>query len=129
MSDVSRKPSLARVDEDQIRLVVEAFYGRAREDEMLGPVFRRHVADWPAHFAKLADFWSSVLNVTGRYHGSPMQVHAGLDELSPEHFDRWLALFEETLADTVDPDTAKAFGVRARAMADAHRKVLFRDPL
>ena len=125
MNSVTDRPPFARVDEDDIRLVVEVFYSRAREDDFLGPVFFRHVRDWPAHFAKLADFWSSVLNVTGRYEGSPMRVHADLGELTPAHFDRWLALFEETLADTVDPHTAQAFLVRAKAMAEAHRKVLF----
>jgi hemoglobin len=119
------QPPGARVSEDDIDLVVEVFYSRAREDEVLGPIFLRHVDDWPAHFAKLKSFWSSVLNLTGRYDGSPMQVHANLGELEPGHFDRWLALFEETLGDTVDPRTAREFLTRARAMADAHRRFLF----
>jgi len=126
MESTPPDPPFARVGEDDIDLVVEVFYSRAREDEVLGPVFLRHVGDWPAHFAKLKAFWSSVLNLTGRYDGSPMQAHAALGELTPEHFERWLALFEETLADTVDPRTAREFTVRARAMADAHRRYLFR---
>ena len=119
-------PPFARVSEDDISLVVETFYSRAREDEMLGPVFMRHVEDWPAHFERLKAFWSSVLNLTGRYDGMPMRVHAGIGELTPAHFDRWLALFAETLADTVDPRSAQEFLVRARNMADAHKRFLFR---
>ncbi len=125
MADTSKRPPFARVDEDEIRLVVEVFYSRAREDDLLGPVFLRHVEDWPSHFAKLSDFWSSVLNLSGRYDGSPMQAHAALGELQPRHFARWLELFDEALADTVDPRTAQAFSLRARAMAEAHHKFLF----
>lgn len=126
MSTVSAEPPFARVSEDDIALVVETFYSRAREDVVLGPVFARHVDDWPLHFERLKAFWSSVLNMTGRYDGMPMRVHAAIGELTPEHFSRWLELFAETLADTVDPRTAQEFLVRARNMADAHRRFLFR---
>lgn len=119
-------PPFARVSEDDIALVVETFYSRAREDEVLGPVFMRNVEDWPAHFERLKAFWSSVLNLTGRYDGMPMRVHAGIGELTSAHFDRWLALFAETLADTVDPRTAREFLVRARNMVDAHKRFLFK---
>ncbi len=119
-------PPFARVSEDDISLVVETFYSRAREDAVLGPVFTRNVEDWPAHFERLKAFWSSVLNLTGRYDGMPMRVHAGIGELTPAHFDRWMALFAETLADTVDPNSAHEFLLRARNMADAHKRFLFR---
>lgn len=125
MSASPLPPPFARVSEDDIDLVVEVFYSRAREDDLLGPVFMRHVDDWPAHFAKLKAFWSSVLNLSGRYDGSPMQAHADLGELLPAHFERWLELFAESLADTVDPRTAQEFIVRARSMAEAHRRFLF----
>ncbi|MDF1793030.1 MAG: group III truncated hemoglobin [Thalassobaculaceae bacterium] len=126
MNGTSLEPPFARVSEDDIARVVEAFYNRARDDAVLGPVFSRHVADWPAHFERLKAFWSSVLNLTGRYDGMPMRTHAEIGELTPAHFDRWLELFAETLAETVDPRTAREFLVRARSMADAHRRFLFR---
>ena len=34
--------------------------------------------------------------------------------------------FAETLADTVDPRAAQEFLIRARNMADAHKRFLFR---
>ncbi len=125
MESPTAAPPFARVSEDDIDRVVEAFYRQAREDAILGPVFMRHVADWPAHFAKLKAFWSSVLNMTGRYDGMPMRAHAALGELRPEHFDRWLTLFERVLLETVDNRTAAEFRVRARSMAEAHRRFLF----
>jgi len=66
------------VTEEMIRTLVAAFYARVRVHPVLGPIFARAIADeqWPAHEAKLADFWSSVLLMTGRFKGSPMAAHA-----------------------------------------------------
>src|SRR6185437_7027464 len=45
------------------------------------------------HLQTMCDFWSSVLLMTGRYHGQPMRKHAPLP-IGGVHFDRWLELFE-----------------------------------
>ena len=42
-----------------------AFYGAARGDEVLGPLFER-VDDWEAHIVRICAFWSSVTLMTGR---------------------------------------------------------------
>ena len=76
-----------------IERFLRAFYGAARTDALLGPAFEG-VADWEAHIATIARFWSSVALMTGGYHGQPMQAHAHL-KLTPAHFARWLALFQE----------------------------------
>ena len=76
-----------------IEAFLRAFYGAARVDPLLGPAFDG-VADWEAHIATIARFWSSVALMTGGYHGQPMQAHAHL-KLTPAHFARWLALFQE----------------------------------
>ncbi|MGG5811527.1 group III truncated hemoglobin [Falsiroseomonas sp. CW058] len=82
------------LDEVSIEAFLRAFYGAAREDEVLGPAFAG-VADWEGHIANLKSFWSSVALMTGGYHGQPMQAHRAL-ALTPAHFARWLALFERT---------------------------------
>ncbi|HXT78388.1 MAG TPA: group III truncated hemoglobin [Acetobacteraceae bacterium] len=74
--------------------LVRTFYGAARLDPLIGPIFDR-VKDWEAHIAQITAFWSSVALMTGRYHGQPMAAHMPLP-LEPPHFVRWLALFEET---------------------------------
>ncbi|MDE1148671.1 MAG: group III truncated hemoglobin [Azospirillaceae bacterium] len=88
------------VTEDAIAALVAAFYDRARADALLGPVFLAVVGTaeeaWVRHRARISDFWSSVLLSTGRYEGRPMVVHAGLPEIGPDHFRRWLTLFGET---------------------------------
>ncbi|MGC8469450.1 MAG: hypothetical protein ACP5NI_06035, partial [Acetobacteraceae bacterium] len=48
------------IDEALIERMVRAFYGGAREDALLGPIFAAHLGDWEAHIERLCRFWSSV---------------------------------------------------------------------
>lgn len=106
------------INEAEISQLVRTFYVRAREDEQIGPIFNRAVADWDHHIAQISDFWSSMLLKTGRYEGRPMRPHLMLG-LKPEHFDRWLKLFEATATELFTPDVAAAFIIRARRIADS----------
>ena len=106
------------INEDMIRKLVHRFYERAREDELIGPVFTSHVQDWDAHLARLCDFWSSVTLMSGRYHGQPMLAHASLP-IEPQHFDRWLQLFAQTARETCPEAAAKYFIERACRIADS----------
>lgn len=103
------------LDDAMVTAVVERFYGRARQDEVIGPVFNRVIpdADWPAHLKTIADFWSSMLLGSGRYYGRPMPKHIAIPELSDMHFVRWLALFRETVEELCPPDVAALFVERA----------------
>ena len=92
------------VTEAMIHDLVHAFYGKIRKDPALGPVFARVIGgDWDPHLAKMCDFWSSVLLMTGRFHGSPMVAHTRVEGIRPTHFARWLHLWRETAAE-VCPD-------------------------
>jgi hemoglobin len=104
------------IDEDMIRTLVHAFYGRIRTDPVLGPVFAARITDWPPHLERMCAFWSSVVLMTGRYHGRPMQAHAPLP-VGGVHFDRWLALFEATAATQCPPAAARLFIEKARMIA------------
>ncbi|CCD88897.1 conserved protein of unknown function [Bradyrhizobium sp. ORS 285] len=106
------------LDDAAIRRLVETFYGRAREDELIGPIFNHTVEDWDEHIGKISDFWSSMFLKTGRYSGAPMRPHLVL-ELRGPHFDRWLQLFEATAKDLFAPELGKLFIVRARRIADS----------
>jgi len=106
------------LDETSIRQMVQAFYGRAREDELIGPIFNRTVEDWDEHIGRISDFWSSMFLKTGRYTGAPMRPHLSLP-LQGAHFDRWLQLFEATAKDLFAPELAELFIIRARRIADS----------
>lgn len=106
------------IDEDMIRRLVHAFYARVRADEMLGPVFAARIADWQPHLERMCAFWSSVVLMTGRYHGRPMPAHAPLP-VSGAHFDRWLALFAATASEVCPPPAAALFVERSKAIAQS----------
>jgi len=89
-------PSADLCTEDEIVQLVYGFYDRVRKDEVLGPVFTRHVKDWDTHLPKMVDFWSSALRGTARFRGAPMPKHAALPGLTIELFQRWLLLFGQT---------------------------------
>lgn len=105
------------ISEAMIAELVATFYGRVRQDELLGPVFAV-VRNWDEHLAKLRDFWSSVVLTTGRYHGQPMRAHLPLS-LIGGHFDRWLDLFEQTAREVCPPAAAAHFIDKARRIADS----------
>lgn len=84
---------------EDIRLLVDTFYGRARLDELVGPVFNDTIEDrWPEHLAKLYNFWQTVLLGEHTYYGNPFMPHSKLP-VDKSHFDRWLQLFHATLSD------------------------------
>lgn len=119
------------VSEAEIDGTVALFYGRAREDRLLGPVFRNAIPDpeWSAHLAKIAAFWRKVLRRQPGYEGNPMRAHVALGVLERRHFDRWLALFEAAARETCRPEAAEVFVERARLIAASllHGLEFFRD--
>ena len=103
----------AGVDEAMIERVVHAFYARVRQDPKLGPIFEAAIDDWDEHLAKLCDFWSSVLLMTGRFKGSPMAAHARLPGIQAAHFGHWLELFHATVRQLCPPQAAALFVERS----------------
>ncbi len=106
------------IDEAMIERLVRTFYGRARYDALLGPIFESTVRDWEAHIAQVHAFWSSVALMSGRYHGQPMVAHLPLPIDTP-HFDRWLEIFAKTAREVCPPSAAAHFLERAYRIADS----------
>ncbi len=76
-------------------VLVRNFYLALQVDPELGPVFARHVADWPRHYETLTDFWSLQTGGPPVYRGRLLQAHAPLG-LRSESFDRWLAQWRQS---------------------------------
>lgn len=104
------------IDEAMIETLVDGFYAKVREDDLLAPVFAQKITDWGPHLEQMYAFWSSVMLHSGRYHGRPMPKHVALP-VTRRHFQRWLALFAETAKETCPPAAAAAFIDRAEAIA------------
>ncbi|CAN5373899.1 group III truncated hemoglobin [soil metagenome] len=111
-------PSADLCTEEEIVQLVYGFYDAVRRDEVLGPVFNRHVGNWDAHLPTMVDFWSSALRGTARFRGSPMVKHAALPGLSIALFQRWLGLFRQTTGAL--PNTALAEQANDLAQRIAH---------
>jgi hemoglobin len=106
------------IDEPMIARLVDGFYDRVRVDPLIGPVFNDRIEDWGPHLAQMRLFWSSVALMSGVYHGRPMPKHLPLP-IDARHFDRWLALFEQTARDLCPPAAADHFIERARRIAES----------
>ena len=106
------------IDEAMIESLVRQFYDRVREDALIGPIFAARITDWEPHLARMCAFWSSVALMTGRYHGQPMPVHLRLP-IDARHFDRWIALFEQTAREVCPPPAAAHFIERAHRIAES----------
>jgi hemoglobin len=106
------------IDDTMIETLVRRFYEKVRADTLLGPIFEARILDWEPHLKRMFDYWSSVALMTGRYHGTPMVKHLPLP-IDTEHFDRWLALFEQTAREVCPTKAADHFIDRARRIAES----------
>lgn len=112
--------------EQQLVELVRHFYGKVRQDDLLGPVFNGAIADWPAHLEKLSAFWSSVMMTTGRYKGQPMVAHMKHKSvIEPAMFDRWLGLWRETATEVLDEEGAAAVTAKAERIAESLQLGMF----
>ncbi len=108
------------VDADYIASFVERFYGKIRQDALLGPIFAERIVDWDLHLGRMKQFWRSVLHASGEFAGNPMVKHIAIPGLEERHFAHWLELFYATLREGQPTDAATALvAERARMIADS----------
>lgn len=102
---------------DDIRLLVDSFYDRVRQDQILAPVFNEKIEDWAPHLDKMYRFWQSILLEQHTYSGAPFPKHVTLP-IGQEHFHRWLSLFNETVDSLFSGNKAQEAKFRATRIAD-----------
>ena len=108
------------VDGEYIAAFVERFYGKIRQDDLLGPIFAERVTDWDLHLGRMKQFWRSVLHASGEFAGNPMVKHIAIPGLEERHFAHWLTLFYATLRELAPSDDATHLVAdRARMIADS----------
>ena len=116
---------------EDVKTLVDAFYDKVQRDELLAPVFNETAkVDWVAHLPKMYRFWESMLLGAANYEGAPFPKHAVLP-VQQAHFERWLALFAETVNENfLGPKSEEAKG-RAVCIADtfARRMGVLTDPV
>jgi hemoglobin len=103
-----------------IELLINTFYEKVRADQLIGPIFNDIAnVDWPHHLPIMYDFWESMLLDTGVYTRNAMEPHFRLNEkvpLLPEHFARWISIFESTVQQLFEGDKASLAITRARSI-------------
>ena len=103
---------------DDVKRLVDSFYGKVREDALLAPVFDERIGNrWPQHLEKMYKFWQTVLIGEHTYYGSPFLPHAQLP-VDRTHFDQWLTLFYATVEENFTGEKAEEAKWRAARMAD-----------
>lgn len=107
-----------------VKLLVDTFYGKIREDEALKDIFNNKIEDrWPEHLQKMYNFWQTVLLEEHTYYGSPFMPHAKLP-VNLEHFERWLRLFNTTVDDLFEGEKAEQAKWQGQRMAEMfHAKI------
>jgi hemoglobin len=97
----------------QIDAVVAEFYACIRQHPGLGPVFARHVRDWPIHEARIASFWRNAILFERSYDGNPMAVHMAAGDVKAPMFEVWLGLFDSVLRRELPAETAQSWSALA----------------
>lgn len=86
---------------EDIKTLIDAFYGTVVKDELLGPIFNDVAnVNWEHHLPIMYDFWEFLLLGGKNYTGNPIQKHFDLHQRAPlnsAHFDRWLETFKSTV--------------------------------
>jgi len=102
---------------EDIRSLVDTFYGKVRNDATIGPIFNQVIEDrWPEHLQKMYRFWQTVLLGEHTYFGSPFPPHAQLP-IDRTHFAIWLNLWHETVNELFNGEKANEAKWRADKMA------------
>ncbi len=101
---------------DDIKILVDEFYNKVNDDDLLSPVFNNFAkVDWEKHLPNMYSFWNTILLANPGYKGAPFPKHIPLP-VGQEHFARWISLFIQTVGENFSGKMAdiakeKAMGI------------------
>lgn len=110
MKDIKTRQDLEKL--------LNEFYAIAMQDEQIGHHFRD--LDLKTHLPVIINFWEKVLFGNPVYFGNPLQIHYQLYEkspLKPEHFRRWIEIFNQTVDENFVGTQAENAKLRAKMIA------------
>lgn len=110
---------------EDIRMLVDTFYGKVREDELLGPIFNGIIQDkWEEHLEKMYRFWQTVLLDEHTYYGSPFAPHAQMP-IRENHFNQWVKLFHSTIDSLFEGERAEKTKKQSEQMASIFQSKIY----
>ncbi|NTE00521.1 group III truncated hemoglobin [Agrobacterium tumefaciens] len=105
-----------------IILLVDHFYNRVQENQLIGPIFTEIAnVNWSHHLPKMYDFWESILFGKAIYKGNPMLTHFSLNQQAPlkeEEFNTWKMIFFNTVDELFAGANAETIKQKAQSIAD-----------
>ncbi len=108
-------------DRADIKRLVHTFYEQLLKDETFKHLFLEVAQiDVLEHLDIIVDFWESVLFQAGKYKRDTLQKHLDLHmthRLTNEHFNSWLAIFNNVVDELFSGEKAK--GAKDRALSIA----------
>lgn len=109
---------------EDIAFMVDEFYKKARQHEVLGPIFNNAIGElWFLHLDTLNRFWETLLLDGQSYFGRPFPKHLNLP-IKDEHFDMWLMLFNQNIDEHFVGEKAQEAKKRAGYLAQSFRSKL-----
>lgn len=111
------------VDRESVGRLVRAFYAKILQDDVVGPYFLQALGPdmksfkWLEHLHTLDKFWMQMMGEENNYRGSPFVPHAFLPNLTKEKFERWLAIFKQTLDEHYVNELSEKFYAKADNLA------------
>lgn len=104
-----------------IKKLVHTFYEKLLKETPFPAIFLEVAeVDILAHLDLMIDFWESVLFQKGTYKRNTLDIHLALHQkhrLEKEQFQRWLALFNQTVDELFDGEKATTAKDSARSIA------------
>ena len=111
-------------NKEDIRLLIDTFYQRVKNDELLSPIINeKNIPNWSDHITVVCEFWEAALLNKSARPGEAAQKHLELP-LTSHHFDRWVTLFHLTLDDLYAGHVAEEAKFQAHKMAEVFRTKL-----
>ena len=108
---------------DDCERLVRTFYERAFEDPIIGFLFTDVARlDLEAHVPRITSFWETILLGRRTYGGGAFRPHAELHAKVPlrrAHFDRWVALWSQTVDEQFAGERAEQAKAHAARVANA----------
>lgn len=111
-------------DRSDINLLVNSFYIKIRTNELLDPIFNKHIFEneWILHTEKLTDFWETNLFGKPVFKGNPTQKHIQVDynlnhTINQDHFAVWLKIWFETIDELFVGEIAEKAKEASKRMA------------
>ncbi len=112
-----------------IHTLATRFYGKVLRDPALRRVFDPVLLD--RHMAFIEAYWEKMLLGGTRYHRNMIRVHQDAHRqrnFRPSDFDRWLALFVETIDEGFAGPKAERAKFLARYIIANLRRILLASP-